>query len=295
MPTHHHVHLHWHTEPGLLLGLLLVLGLYGIGVGPWRARLAPTTAFPSRQARRFGLGLVVLYVAIASPLDDLGERFLFSAHMVQHILLVYAVPMLLLTGTPSWCIRPLVRLPGVAAILRCLTQPLVAVAAFNLVFAAWHIPGLYEWALRDRLMHNLEHVTFLLTAVLMWWPILSPALPVPRLSPGAQVLYLLAVSVTQVPVFAYVTFANEVLYPTYALAPRLLPLTPMEDQQLGGIIMHVVSMGVLFTTLAVVFWRWYRVESPSPVAPAERTPAQFTPLHTLPDKAVVDNRSGPIS
>jgi putative membrane protein len=187
--------------------------------------------------------------------------------MVQHILLAYAVPLLWLTGMPSWLVRPLVSLPGVTPLLRSLIHPVVAAVAFNVVFAAWHIPGLYEWALRDRFIHNLEHVTFLLTALLMWWPVLSPVSHLARLSSGSQVLYLLALSITQIPLFAYVTFASDVLYPTYALAPPLLPLTPLEDQQLGGIIMHVVSMGVLFTALAVVFWRWYRVESPSPIAP----------------------------
>ncbi|MDH3604682.1 MAG: cytochrome c oxidase assembly protein, partial [Candidatus Tectomicrobia bacterium] len=86
-----------------------------------------------------------------------------------------------------------------------------------------HIPGLYEWALRDRLMHNLEHVTFLLTALLMWWPVLSPMPILPRLAWGSQMVYLFALSISQIPVFAYITFTREVLYPTYEIAARIVP------------------------------------------------------------------------
>jgi putative membrane protein len=260
MPTLAPLHLHWHTEPGVLLGLVLVLLLYGCGVGALRQRLAHGIPWPHRHGLRFVLGLGVLYVAIASPLDHLGERFLLSAHMLQHFLFIYPVPVLLLTGIPGWLLQPLWALPGVTPLVRALTRPLVALTAFHMVFAAWHLPILYEGALHQRLLHNLEHLTFLTTAILVWWPILSPGPPGSRLSSGAQVLYLLALSMGQLPVSTYVTFASTVLYPTYAVAPRLVPLTPLEDQQLGGIVMQVTGMGVLFVALPVVFLQWYYAE-----------------------------------
>src|SRR4029434_595632 len=99
--------------------------------------------------------------------------FLFSAHMVQHLLLSYPVPILCLTGMPGWLYRPLLAVPGIRSVMSLVTRPLIAVATFNVVFAAWHMPALYEWALRDRAVHNLEHLTFLLTSLLMWWPVLS--------------------------------------------------------------------------------------------------------------------------
>jgi putative membrane protein len=156
-----------------------------------------------------------------------------------------------------------------------LTRPVVALTAFNLVFIAWHIPGLYEWALRDRLMHNLEHVTFLLTALLVWWPILSPLPTLPRLAWGSQMIYLFALSISQIPVFAYITFTREVLYPTYERADRIVPLTPLEDQQLGGIIMKVASMIVLFAMLAVAFWRGHQAEN-GPRSSLKRSPPAAT-------------------
>jgi putative membrane protein len=253
-------HLHWHTEAALLVSLLLVLLLYGLGVRLLRQRRVSDATLVRRQTGYFVLALIVLYGAVASPLDALGEQYLFSAHMLQHIILLYPVPMLLLLGMPGGLLRPLLTLPVVAPVVRFFTHPLIAFVAFNLAFAAWHIPGLYEWALRDRTMHNLEHVTFLATAILMWWPLLSPLREYPRLTPGLQTLYLLALSLGQLPVFAYVTFANRVLYPTYETAPRLLPLTPLADQQLGGIIMKIAGMAVLFTMLAIAFWQWYRLD-----------------------------------
>jgi putative membrane protein len=212
------------------------------------------------------LGLFTLYGAIATPLDALGEHYLLSAHMLQHIILIYPVPMLLLMGLPAWMLRPFMARFGIERLVRFLTRPVVALIAFNLVLIAWHIPGLYEWALRDRRMHNLEHVTFLLTALLMWWPVLSPMPTFPRLTWGGQMVYLFAHSITQIPIFAYITFRGEVLYPTYETAARIVPLTPLEDQQLGGILMKGANMVVLFTMLAVVFWRGYQAEKPRQVA-----------------------------
>lgn len=254
-------HLHWHTEAGLLTDLLLLVLLYGLGVGWLRQRLAPGAAWPRRQALRFLLGVGLFYSAIASPLDSLGEQFLLSAHMVQHLLLIYPVPLLLLTGVPGWLLRPCLAHPWVAPVVRWVTTPLVALVIFHGTVGLWHIPGLYEWALRDRTVHNVEHLAFLSTAVLLWWPIVSPVAQFPRLSWGAQALYLLAMVIGQMPVFAYVTFASTVLYPTYEAAPRIVPLTALEDQQLGGILMHTAGMGVLFVALVVVFRRWYQAEN----------------------------------
>jgi putative membrane protein len=205
---------------------------------------------------------------VASPLDTLGEQFLLSAHMVQHLLLMYPVPLLLLTGLPDWLLRPWLAIPCIAPVVRCLTRPPVACAAFTVTLAVWHVPGLYEWALRDRTVHNIEHLSFLSTALLLWWPIVSPLAQFPRLAAGSQVLYLFASSIGQLPVFAYVTFSTTVLYPTYEMAPRLVPLSPLQDQQLGGILMHVTSMIVLSVALAMVFKQWSHTEPASPPSSA---------------------------
>ncbi len=96
--------LHWHTEPLLLITLLLVGWLYALGVGPLRERIAPGTLFPRRQAILFYLGLIIVYLAVGSPLDQIGEQFLFCAHLPQHMLLIYFSPVLFIFGTPAWLI-----------------------------------------------------------------------------------------------------------------------------------------------------------------------------------------------
>jgi putative membrane protein len=272
-------YLHWNTAPDLPLLLLGVLLLYAIGLGPGRRRLAPRQRLPRRQALAFALGITLLYGTLASPIDAIGEQFLFSVHMLQHLLLLYPVPILLWCGMPAWLLDPFLRPPACAAAVRWLTTPLLAAVIYNLVLTAWHIPGLYEWALRDRLVHNLEHVTFLLAALLMWWPLLSPTTVCRRRPPGIQALYLLALAIGQLPVFAYITFAQAGRYPTYAMAARLVPLTPLEDQQLGGILMQFVSMAVLSVALAVAYRHWYKAENsqPPPGIAAQHRPLQSAP------------------
>jgi putative membrane protein len=148
-----------------------------------------------------------------------------------------------------------------APLARWLTHPVVAALMFNVIFTAWHIPGLYEWALRDPLVHQLEHAMILSSAMLMWWPMLSPIARLPRLAPGVQVLYILGLGIGQIPVLAYLTFSREVLYPTYEAAQRLVALSPLADQQLGAIVMKLASTVAFVAVLAIAFWRWYRAEN----------------------------------
>jgi putative membrane protein len=205
--------------------------------------------------------LATLYVALASPIDAIGEHYLFSVHMVQHIILIYLVPVLLLRGLPPGWLSAWVSPPGIAPLMRRLVHPVVAAATFHVIFTAWHIPGLYEWALRDPFVHQLEHAMILLSAMLMWWPILSPISLLPALTPGAQIFYVLGLGIGHIPVVAYLTFSHEVFYPTYEMAPRLLALSPLEDQRLGAVVMKLASTGAYVAVLALAFWHWYAEEN----------------------------------
>lgn len=256
-----HVELAWKAEPGLIDLLLLACLLYWLATGPLRRYLAPQEErFPRAQALWFYAGLLGFYLAVQSPLDELGEEYLFSAHMVQHVVLMYPVPLLIMLGLPSWLVRPLVSMEWSASLARFATHPVVALVLVNGVFAAWHFPGPYEWALRSRLVHDLEHLSFMATAFLMWWPFFSPLPEFPRLSWGGQMVYAFFLAVAQTPVFGFVTFSPEVLYPTYEAAPRLLALTPLEDQRLGGVVMKISSVIVFGALLIRAFFRWYAQE-----------------------------------
>ncbi len=250
---------HWHNEPYLVGGLVLLGWLWALAAGPLRARLAPGTAFPRRQAWCFYGALILFYLAVGSPLDQVGERFLFSAHMVQHQLLMYPVPVLFLCGLTGWMADGLLDRPGLRGPLRLLLSPVGCGATATLVIGLWHAPMLYEWALQDKIVHVLEHLCFFAASLVFWWPLLSPSRAFPATGYGGQMLYLFCLEVTMTPLFAYITFSPDILYPTYEYAPRLAAgFSPADDQLLAGVLMKLVSMFVSIIAFGVSFYRWSR-------------------------------------
>lgn len=244
-------------------GLIFLTLLYFLAVGPLRPQVAPDEPYPIRYVRWYVASLLLLYLAVGSPLDLIGERYLFSLHMIQHILLMYLYPFLLLKALPPWLIRPFLEFKGVRWALRTLTQPVAALGLFTFVFTAFHVPALYELTLRDRSFHFFEHALLIGTGLLFWWPLISPLPEYPRIHPGQQMLYAVAMMISQTPVFFYLTFMTTPHYPTYARAIRIVKLSPVEDQQLGGIEMKVAAMILSFILFAHGFWTWYRREAGS--------------------------------
>lgn len=251
---------HWHNEPILIGGLVFLGWLYTILTGPYRVRLAPEAPYPRGHAVRFYSALIVFYLAVGSPLDQLGERFLLSAHMLQHQLIIYPAAVLFLLGLPDWLVRPVTSRPGLRPLLRVLTHPVLCGLVYTGVITGWHIPLLYDLALQNRPVHILEHFTMFGAALFYWWPILSPAREYPPIPYGWQMLYVPAVVIGMTPVFAYITFSQDVLYPTYEYAPRITSLTPGADQLLAGSMMKLVGMAVAMITFGVSFYRWYRAD-----------------------------------
>jgi putative membrane protein len=249
---------HWHNEPWLIGGLVFLGWLWAVLAGPWRGRLAPGEPFPRSHAIKFYLALFVFYLAVGSPLDQIGERFLFSAHMLQHQLLVYPAAILFLLGLPHWMVDPLLGRDGVRQPAKLLTHPLMCGLIYTLVVSVWHAPSLYDLALRNKFVHVLEHVMFFSSALLYWWPLLSPSRVLPRLNYGVQMLYLVGVLIAMTPVFAYIVFSHDILYPTYEFAPRIFPnFSAASDQLLAGTSMKLVGMLVSLTAFGVAFYRWY--------------------------------------
>jgi putative membrane protein len=249
---------HWHNEPYLVGGLIFLGWLYAILAGPWRPRLAPAgTPFPRGRAAAFAGALILFYLAVGSPLDQIGERFLFSAHMLQHQILVYPSAVLFLLGLPAWMIDPVLSRPALRPLLGFLFNPIICGIIFTLVVSLWHMPDLYDLALRQKTVHVLEHVMFFGSALFYWWPLLSPSRAFPPASPPVQMLYLLGVVIGMTPIFAYLVFSDNILYPTYEFAPRLVPeLDAAADQLLAGTMMKLGGMAVAVATLTGSFWRW---------------------------------------
>ncbi len=252
---------HWHNEPYLIGGLVLLGWLWAILAGPLRERLAPGEPFPRKHARRFYAALVVFYLAVGSPLDQIGERFLFSAHMLQHQILTYLVPILFLSGVPSWMIDRVLGKPDLRRVLRVLLHPIICVLTYALVISVWHMPTLYEWALQNKIVHVIEHVMFFGVALLFWWPMLSPSRVLPPISHGSQMLYFFLSVITMTPLFAYIAFSHDILYPTYEFAPRVVAdFSAKDDQLLAGVSMQLMSVAVAIAAFGVAFFRWSRTD-----------------------------------
>lgn len=250
---------HWHNEPYLVGGLVLLSWLWAILAGPLRARIAPGEPFPRAHAWRFYSAIFIFYLAVGSPLDQIGERFLFSAHMLQHQLLVYPAAILFLLGIPAWMIDSFLGPRERHPVLRLLTHPIICGLIYTVVISVWHMPYLYDWALRDKVVHVLEHLMFFGAALFYWWPMLSPSRVLPPASYPAQILYFFAVVVGMTPVFAYITFSHEILYPTYEYAPRIIAdFSPADDQLLAGAGMKLVGTFIALAAVAISFSRWYR-------------------------------------
>ncbi|PTX96385.1 cytochrome c oxidase assembly protein [Opitutus sp. ER46] len=256
--------LHWHNEPLLVGGLVFVGWLWAILAGPLRAHLlvrdgeSADRPFPKREAFRFYGALLVFYFAVGSPLDQIGEAYLFSAHMLQHQLLIYPAAILFLWGIPSWMIDPFLRQPPWSAGLRFLTHPLICALVFLLVVGGWHAPWLYNAALMNKLIHVGEHLAFFGSALLYWWPIMSPSRVLPPVGYGTQMLYVLGVIIGLMPVHAYITFSHDILYPVYEYAPRLFTsFSAADDQLLAGVSMQLVAILVSLGAFGVSFYRWY--------------------------------------
>ena len=243
--------IHWSTVIGL--AALGALYLWRAGQArPEASEIAPTTG----QRISFFTGLLVIFVSLNGPLHDLSDYYLFSAHMVQHLLLTLVMPPLLLAATPGWMLRPALRHRAVQAVARRITTVTASYLIFNVVLAAWHIPALYNTAIAYHPVHITQHLMFMVAAVLMWWPLLSPLPELPRIAYPAQMLYCFVMMIPMTIVAIYITMADHALYPAYAAAPRTWGLSPMEDQLVGGLIMWVPGSLFFLGVMSVVFFKW---------------------------------------
>jgi putative membrane protein len=242
----------------VVIGVALAAGAYVAG---WRAAGHRIRA---ARAAAFGAALGTLLVALNGPIHDLAESALFSAHMVQHLLLTLVVPPLLLTGLPPFMIdavlAPLLARPAPRLILRTLTRPVPALGAYAIVLVAWHLPGPYDAGLRSHAIHIVQHATLMAAALLAWWPVASTSRRLPPLPYAAQILYLFVFGMPMTIVAAMITGAEHALYPFYAAAPRVTALTPLADQRLGGILMWVPAGVVPLVAFTAVFFRWAAAE-----------------------------------
>jgi cytochrome c oxidase assembly factor CtaG len=245
----------WTWDPSVILGIaaLLVLYLYRLG------RLADSErpAVPPWRVALFVAGLATIFLALESPLDLGGDEYLFTFHMAQHQLLMMLAPPLLLLGTPAVMLRPLLERRALSATAGVLTFAPVAFLLFSVSLWAWHTPALYEAALEDDNVHLLQHLTFLATAILFWWPVIGLPSAMGRgtsLPIGARMVYLGLAIISDSFLAAFIAFSPRVLYPFYEQDPRLWGISALADQQMGGALMWVMDGMGFFLALSILFF-----------------------------------------
>jgi putative membrane protein len=241
----------WSLDPLQLAPILLVGALYARRVRTLRRRGTPV---PAWRPALFAVGIALLVVSLASPIEAIGQEGLFAFHMLQHVLIGDLAPLALLLGLTGPILRPLLALP-VAERLRVLVHPLVALPLWALNLGLWHLPALYQGALRHDAVHAVEHLCFLTAGILMWAPVLE-TLPAPAwFGTGAKMGYVAAVRLYETALANVFLWAGAVVYPYYQRTGELWGLSPEGDQALAGAVMMIEGSLVTLGALAWLFLR----------------------------------------
>lgn len=270
----------WNLAPSLIIGATLVIGLYFYALGPYHTRFYPDIPVKRGQTIAFVCGVLIMFLALVSPLDTLGDDYLFSAHMVQHLCLTTFAPPLLLLGIPEWMLERLLNKRILFLMLKGLTWAPVAFFLYNADFFLWHAPPLYNATLENDTIHVFEHLTFIVFGILSWWPLLSPTRKLPRLGLGGQVLYIFFNGMPAVLLGAGLTFMPP-LYAPYLAAPRVWGLSPIVDQQLGGLIMWVPVNLFYILVMSTIFIRWMQKQEAQQIEAERRHDQEHQPVEAL--------------
>jgi cytochrome c oxidase assembly factor CtaG len=242
----------WSLEPAVLIGLAGAAGLY---VQRWRRARAEGDGRGASGARllSFCAGLAVIFAALISPLDELSQQ-LFFVHMLQHILLLDLAPILLIVGLTKVLLRPATRrLMRVEQAAGPLMHPFFAIALYAGGIWLWHVPALYDAALRHSGLHVLEHITFISAGLLYWWHLLSPIRSRMRLGGMGPVAYMASTKLLVGLLGIVITFAPSTLYSFYK--GRYWGLSIGDDQAVAGLLMALEQSLVMGIALAAIFIR----------------------------------------
>ena len=252
----------WHPHLDVWALVAVLSGGYLLALRRWGpSHVSPGEPPASRgQVVCFLLGVAAIWVAADWPIHEVAEERLLSVHMIQHLLLSLVAPPLLLAGTPDWLLRSLLRPRWLLATVRQLARPIPALLLFNAWIAVSHWPALLELGLRSEAVHFGMHTVLMGTALLMWMPVLSPMVEIPRLRYPGQMLYLFAQSIVPTVPASFLTFADSPLYPFYGLAGAMFGIDAVTDQRIAGLIMKLLGGLILWGFIAALFFRWYRDE-----------------------------------
>jgi cytochrome c oxidase assembly factor CtaG len=266
----------WTFEPSTVLAAAVPSLIYALGLREMIRRGRLGQRVKPYHAALFYLGILLLILALMSPLDTLDGRS-FAVHMTQHLLLLEVAPLILLLGNPVPVMlmglpRPfvrrltrwVVRTPAVSGAVHFLTQPVVVWLAYCGIMLVWHLPPVYDATLTYPGLHLAEHALFFLSGLLFWWVVVEP-LPGPtRLHAGVRLVYVFAITLPMGLLASLLTLTNGLWYPYYATIPPILSFSPIADQQLGGLIMWLPGSVLYLTVDVVLFFRMFDEDERAP-------------------------------
>lgn len=259
----------WNANPLPSLGLILAAYLYVTGLGRW---IRPSHPVSRWQRASFFSGLLVIFVALQSPVDALAGHYFFI-HQAQHLALRMIGPLLILLGAPltpilrgmpPWAlqgiVRPIVGNPLARKAYDFITNPVLTAFLFLGTLYLWQIPTLHNAAVRNDVVHALMHTTMMISGFLFWWLVVDPKPHRSRLHHGLRVLYLGLIVIPNTVLGAAITFNREFIYSAYSEVEQPFPLSPLIDQQLGGLLLWVVGDMMSILVAGIVMMIWYQKE-----------------------------------
>jgi len=256
----HSVFLNTSFHYEIIFGLLALEFIYLAIVFGLKNKFSINPQIDYKKSFTFLLGIMVLFLALVWPVHYISEYYLFSAHMLQHIMISYIAPPLLLLGLNHKITDLLFKFKLSKFIFNFIFNPVFCFVLFNIVFGLWHIPNVYNLSVSFYKFHALEHTMFIISAILMWWPLVTPSLIKPSLHYSLKLIYLFLLSISQIIVFGIITYASENIYEHYQNSTYMFGLSPLEDQQLGGVIMKVGTALILMGLFIYYFFKWYLSE-----------------------------------
>lgn len=268
-------------SPVFLAGTVVAALLYLAVVGPLRSRFPHAVPVPWYKKVSFVAGLFAFYLGFGGPVYLIGH-LMFSAHMFKMAFVYFITPPLLMFGTPAWLVRPLFRHRAVEKLFKIVMHPFPSLFMFNLLVSLYHIPQLFDHLMANYTLHIGYQAVLFVTALFMWWQVLTPLPEFDRLSDIKKIAYVFANSALLLPACALIIFADHTIYATYTdpakwatalgyclpagttVPPQLFEtfslLSPMEDQQLGGIVMKLTQETVFMIVLGHIFYHWVKKE-----------------------------------
>lgn len=239
----------WPLDPTVYAGLVVLF----LGHAWLAGRVLDASP---KHSLYFGLGLLTLWVALETPIDTISDYYLDSVHMLQHVLLAFVAPPLMLLGLSPGMAAQLARVPGV----RAATEPIPAQLIAALIMIVWHLPPLYDATLYNAGVHVLEHVMFIASGIVVFWPMLEATSLQSRwqMSPGAKLVYMLLATLPQDAVALPLIFSRVPFYDFYTQAPRLIPgYTALIDQTVAGAVLMIMGKATMAVAALGIFFRWF--------------------------------------